>query len=277
VPELPEIETLRQDLEHEVVGRKVKAVEVKAARTVRRHRNRREFADRLVGRKLTAAGRRGSSLALALDSDELLVIHLGARGMLRKERSSAAAERHTDAAVSLATGGDLRVLGLGDDGELFVAAKAELEEPAAGQLAPIDPLTGAFTWQGFNARLLSRHAPLRALLNDESFVAGIGPVYADEILWASGLRWDRGSATLSAQEVRRLYRAIQEVLQEAVRDRGTSVGDHPYLDLHGKPGQFQAHLSVHGRQGQPCRRCRTPLACQPLERGATFYCPKCQS
>jgi formamidopyrimidine-DNA glycosylase len=276
VPELPEIETLRQDLEQEVVGRKVKAVEVKAARIVRRHRNRREFAERLVGRKVTTVARHGSGLALALDSDELLVLRLGAHGRLRKERSSAPPERHTDAVVTLSTGGDLRVVGLGEDGELFVAGKAELEEPA-GQLPPVDPLTGAFTWQGFNARLLSRHAPLRSLLGDESFIAGIGPLYADEILWASGLRWDRGSASLSAQEVRRLYRAIQEVLQEAVRERGTSVGEEPWLDLHGKRGGFQAHLNVHRRDGQPCRRCRTPLACQPLDLGATFYCPKCQS
>jgi formamidopyrimidine-DNA glycosylase len=109
-------------------------------------------------------------------------------------------------------------------------------------------------------------------------VAGIGPVYADEILWAGGLRWDRDSGSLTAQEVRRLHRAIQEVVQEAVRLRGVSVGDTPWLDLHGGKGEFEPQLAVYQREGQPCRRCRTPLVHERIQRAqTTYYCPKCQS
>ena len=114
-------------------------------------------------------------------------------------------------------------------------------------------------WQALGARLGARHERLRTLLIDPTFVAGIGPVYADEILWAGGLRWDRESDSLTAQEVRRLHRAIQEVVQEAVRLRGVSVGETPWLDLHGGKGEFEPQLSVYQRDGQPCRRCRTPL------------------
>ena len=95
----------------------------------------------------------------------------------------------------------------------------------------------------------------RTLLTDPTFVAGIGPVYSDEILWAGGLRWDRESDSLSAQEVRRLHRAIQ-VVREAVRLRGVSVGETPWLDLHGGK-EFEPQLSVYQREGQPCRPCRT--------------------
>jgi formamidopyrimidine-DNA glycosylase len=281
VPELPEVETLRLDLDKEVGGRKVKAVEVRAARVVRRHRNRKEFAERLVGRKLGTAARLGTLLLLALDGGPetaALVVDLGPGGRLLKQRSAAPVERQTDAVLSFAVGGDLRVLDLGEDGELFLAGQAELEELAGRWPGAIDPLADALAWQALGARLGARQERLRRLLTDPGFVAGIGPVYADEILWAGGLRWDRESDGLSAQEVRRLHRAIQEVVQEAVRLRGVSVGETPWLDLYGNKGEFEPQLCVYKQEGQPCRRCRTPLVHEPIDGGqTTYYCPKCQS
>jgi formamidopyrimidine-DNA glycosylase len=280
VPELPEVETLRHDLDKEVGGRRVKAVEVRAARVVRRHRNRKEFAGRLVGRKLGPASRLGTLLLLGLDTEEraALVVDLGEGGRLLKERSAAPVDKHTDAVVTFTVGGDLRALDLGEAGELFVAGEAELDELDERRRGALDPLADALTWQAFNARLESRQEGLRALLTDPTFVTGIGPVYADEVLWGSELRWDRPSGSLAAQEVRRLHRAIQEVMQEAVRLRGTSVGDAPWLDLRGNKGEYEPHLNVYQREGQPCRRCRTPLVRERARRAeTTYYCPKCQS
>jgi formamidopyrimidine-DNA glycosylase len=281
VPELPEIETLRGDLDKEVGGRKVKAVEVASARVVRRHRNRPEFTDRLVGRKLGACARLGSLLLLGLDGGPevaALVIDLGRAGRLLKQRSAAPVDRQTDAVLSFAVGGDLRVLDLGEDGELFLAGRAELAELADRWRGTIDPLADALAWQALGARLGARQERLRTLLTDPSFVAGIGPIYADEILWAGGLRWDRDSDGLSAQEVRRLHRAMQEVVQEAARLRGVSVGETPWLDLHGGKGEFEPQLSVYQREGQPCRRCRAPLVHERIPHDqTTYYCPKCQS
>ena len=281
MPELPEVETLRGDLDKEVGGRKVKSVEVRAARVVRRHRNRPEFTDRLVGRRLGTTARLGSLLVLGLDGGAdtaALVVDLGPGGRLLKQRSAAPVDRQTDAVLSFAVGGDLRVLELGGGGELFLAGRAELEELADRWQGPIDPLADALAWQALGARLGAHRERLRTLLTDPAFVAGIGPVYADEILWAGGLRWDRDSDGLSAQEVRRLHRAVQEVVQEAVRLRGASVGERPWLDLHGGKGEFEPQLCVYQREGQPCRRCRTPLVAEPIHPGqTTYYCPKCQS
>jgi formamidopyrimidine-DNA glycosylase len=281
VPELPEVETLRQDLDKEVGGRKVKATEVRAAKLVRRHRNRTEFSKRLVGRKLTTTARLGNLLLLGLDGGPetaALVVDLGPGGRILKQRSAAPVDRQTDVVVTFAVGGDLRVLDLGDDGELFLAGQADLDELAEHWHGVIDPLADALAWQALGSRLGTRPVRLRTLLTDPTFVAGIGPVYADEILWAGGLRWDRESDGLSAQEVRRLHRAIQEVVQEAVRLRGVSLGDTPWLDLHGNKGEFEPQLSVYQREGQPCRRCRTPLVHERINRGqTTYYCPKCQS
>ena len=281
MPELPEVETLRHDLDKEVAGRKVKAVEVRAARVVRRHRNRPEFAARLVGRKLGATVRLGSLLLIGLDGDPettALVVDLGPTGRLLRQRSAAPTDRQTDAVLSFTVGGDLRVLDLGEDGELFLAGQAEVDELANRWRGAIDPLADALAWQALGAQLGARQERLRALLTDPTFMAGIGTVYADEILWAGGLRWDRDSDSLTAQEVRRLHRAMQEVVQEAVRLRGVSVGESPWLDLHGNKGEFEPQLSVYQREGQPCRRCRTPLRLEPIEGGrTTYYCPKCQS
>ncbi|HEV8425925.1 MAG TPA: DNA-formamidopyrimidine glycosylase family protein [Actinomycetes bacterium] len=281
MPELPEVETLRHDLDKEVGGRKVKAVELRAARVVRRHRNRTEFTRRLVGRKLDTTARVGNLLLLRLDGapeTAALVIDLGPTGRLLKQRSAAPVDKQTDAVITFTVGGDLRALELGDHGELFLAGQVELEELDERWRGVIDPLADAVAWQALGARLGSRQERLRVLLTDPAFVAGIGPVYADEILWAGGLRWDRDSDGLSAQEVRRLHRAIQEVVQDAVRLRGVSLGETPWLDLQGNKGEFEPQLSVYQREGQPCRRCRTPLVHERIKRGeTTYYCPKCQS
>ncbi len=278
MPELPEVETLRTDLEGEIVGRKITDVEVKAARTVRRHRNRKEFGKRLLGQRLAAIERQGTYLVMELESGDALVAALGATGRLRRERSSAPVEPGTDAVVTFSVGGGLRVLDLPADGELFVAGgpgQGDLEEL---HRAAIDPLTDAFTWQSLAAGLLTEQARLRPLLVGGELIGGIGPVYADEIMWTGGLRWDREVNTLSPQEIRRLYRAIQEVLQDAVRLRGTSVGDHVWLDLHGNKGEYQNQLNAYQRAGQPCRRCRTPMVVEELdENDRTYFCPRCQS
>lgn len=278
MPELPEVETLRQDLDKEVVGRKITDVEVMAARTVRRHHNRKEFAKPLLAQRIAGVDRRGSHLVLPVGSGNALVVTLGASGRLRRERSSAAIEQGTGAVITFSTGGGLRVLHLPPDGELFVVAEAELDGLEGLRRAAIDPLTDAFTWPALGLGLGASPAKLRPLLTGGTLIAGIGPIYADEILWAGELRWERGSSGLSPQEVRRLYRAIQEVLQEAVRLRGTSLGEDLWLDLHGNKGEYQNQLNVYQLDGQPCRRCRTPLVVQRLdEEDRTYFCPRCQS
>ena len=111
---------------------------------------------------------------------------------------------------------------------------------------------------------------------DPEVVAGIGPIYSDEILWEAGLRYDRISSELSSQEIRRLFRALVETLHEAVKHRGTTVDDCPFVDLYGKPGDYQGELKVYGREGEPCRRCRAPIAKARFANRPLYYCDACQ-
>ena len=279
--ELPEVEVMRRDLEKDVVGRKVAEAEVRpsknAMRVIRRHTKRKEFSDRLVGRKFTKAERRGKYVLLHMDNGEVLVTHFGMSGQFVRANKRVPLPPHTHVVLTFAQGGDLRFVDPRTFGEMFVATTDELGKVKELQHLAIDPLDHVFTWQAFGAALAQRGTKMKQLLMDQKFVSGLGNIYSDEVLFAAGLRHDRASDSLPSQEVRRLYRAMQEVLQEAIRFRGTTLDDEAYLDLFGKPGEFQNELKVYGRAGLPCRRCRTPIEAVKIGGRNAYYCPQCQS
>jgi formamidopyrimidine-DNA glycosylase len=174
-------------------------------------------------------------------------------------------------------GGDLRFLDPRTFGEMFVTAADELGKVKELQHIAIDPLDQVFTWQTFQYLLAEKAAKMKQLLMDQKFISGLGNIYSDEVLFGAGLRYDRMSNALSSQEVRRLYRAIQETLQEAIKARGTTLDDEAYVDLFGKPGEYQHELKVYGRIGLPCRRCRTPIQSVKISQRNAYFCPQCQS
>jgi len=279
--ELPEVEVMRRDLEKDVVGRKVAGAEVRpsknAMRVIRRHGKRKEFTDRVVGRKFTKAERRGKYVLLHMDNGEVLVTHFGMSGQFVRATKRVPLPPHSHVVITFQQGGDLRFVDPRTFGEMFVATTDELGKVKELQHIAIDPLDHVFTWQAFGAALAQRASKMKQLLMDQKFVSGLGNIYSDEVLFAAGLRFDRMSDTLSSQEVRRLYRAMQEVLQEAIRFRGTTLEDEAYVDLFGKPGEFQNELKVYGRTGLPCRRCRTPVQAVKISGRNAYFCPQCQS
>jgi formamidopyrimidine-DNA glycosylase len=279
--ELPEVEVMRRDLEKDVVGRKVVEAEVRpsknAMRVIRRHAKRKEFSDLVVGRKFTKAERRGKYLLLHMDNGDVLVTHFGMSGQFVRANKRVALPPHTHVVLTFQQGGDLRFVDPRTFGEMFVATADELGKVKELQHLAIDPLDHVFTWQAFGSALAQRATKMKQLLMDQKFVSGLGNIYSDEVLFAAGLRYDRPSDSLSSQEVRRLYRAMQEVLQEAIRFRGTTLEDEAYLDLFGKPGEFQSELKVYGRAGLPCRRCRTPIQAVKISGRNAYFCPQCQS
>jgi formamidopyrimidine-DNA glycosylase len=279
--ELPEVEVVRRDLERDVVGRRVAAVEVRrmknTKRVIRRHKTPKEFRDRLVGHKVTRAERKGKYVLLHLDDGNVLVVHFGMSGRFLRGNKRLALDNHSHVIVTFQTGGDLRFVDPRTFGEMFVTAADDLGKVKELAHLAIDPLESMFTWQQFSGALANRASKLKPLLMDQQFVSGLGNIYSDEVLFAAGLRHDRASDELSAQEVRRLYRAIQETVQEAIRFRGTTLGDEAYVDLYGKPGEYQSELKVYGRRGEPCRRCRTPIEVVKYSGRNSFFCPQCQS
>lgn len=306
--ELPEVEILRRDLEKDVVGKRIKSVDVRphrnAMRAIRRHAKRKDFVDRLEGRKIAKVDRRGKFLLLQLEGGDVLVVHFGMSGQFARSTKRQVPTQHTHVVMEFTQGGDLRFVDprtfgqmfvtsadgsgnvkeldhMGPDalspGEVFVAEPEELEGLEEFAQMGMDPLEDNVPWQFFSQELSRRSTKLKSLLMDQRFVSGLGNIYSDEVLFAAGLRYDHLSDELSSQEVRRLYRSMREVLQEAIRFRGTTLADEAYVDLFGKPGEFQNELKVYGRRGLPCRRCRTPIESTKFQGRTTFYCPKCQS
>jgi formamidopyrimidine-DNA glycosylase len=163
-------------------------------------------------------------------------------------------------------------------GELFVSAAPVDGAPALPELSHLgfDPLEDVMSWEKFWVLLSSRKSGLKALLMDQEFVAGIGNMYADEILFAAGLRYDRQSNSLSSQEVRRLYRAMVETLAEAVKRRGSSLADEQYRDLFGEVGDYQDQHQAYDREGQACRRCRATIVRVKSGGRSTYFCDHCQ-
>lgn len=276
MPELPEVETIRHDLERELVGRRILAVGVTGARAARRHGPDDDLASHLEGRKVSSVGRRGKFLLLHLDGPDALVVHLGMSGQLLWTKTAREPRpKHTHATISFARGGELRYVDPRTFGELFAAPAVDGRVAELTHLG-FDPVVDAMSWTRFADMLSARHAKLKALLMDQRFVAGIGNLYADEILFEAGLRHDRSSSSLGSQEVRRLYRAMVETLQEAVRHRGSSLADRQYRDIFGALGSYQEHHKVYDREGKPCRRCRSPIARHRASGRSTFFCPSCQ-
>ena len=277
MPELPEVEVVRRDLEREVVGKRIKAVEVDGMRSVRRHHNRKQFINRLEGKRITGIERRGKYLLARLDDGDVLIIHLGMSGqLLRAKTARETRSKHTHVVITFTQGGQLRFVDPRTFGEMFVTEADALNKVSELNHLGIDPLENAMSWEQFGQLISQRHAKLKPLLMDQKFLAGIGNVYSDEILWGAGLRWDRMSDSLSSQEVRRLYRAMVETLQDAVKYRGSSLADEQYVDLFGKKGGYQEHHQVYARDGQACLRCRRDIVREKFGGRSTFYCPYCQ-
>lgn len=277
MPELPEVEVVRRDLEREVVGRRIKSVEVDGMRSVRRHHNRKQFISRLEGKKITAIDRRGKYILCRLDGDDVLIIHLGMSGQLIRAKSSRETRaKHTHVVITFQQGGQLRFVDPRTFGEMFVTEMDSLNKVTELSHLGIDALEAPMSWEQFGALLAQRHVRLKTLLMDQKFLAGVGNIYSDEILWGAGLRWDRMSDSLTSQEVRRLYRSLIETLQEAVKYRGSSLADEQYVDLFGKPGDYQHHHKVYAREGETCRRCRQEIVREKIGGRSTFYCPACQ-
>ncbi len=276
--ELPEVEVLRKDLEKEVVGKRIKDVLVQTAALVRPvHRNRPEFVKALEGHKIEGVRRRGRTLFVDLDEDRTWIIDAGDEGSLHRETSTEEPGGDTHLVVTFTIGGALHLSEPGDVTACTGVVPAE-EALAAAGVSPdaLDPLDDNPTWMEFGRFLHASGRQLKLVLTDPQLILGIGPVYSDEILWEAGLRHDRAADSLSTQEIRRLYRAMQEVIHTAMKQRGSSLDEVEADSAVDEEGGVAEHLRVYGRAGEPCIRCRKPILRTRIKKGVyTYHCEQC--
>jgi formamidopyrimidine-DNA glycosylase len=292
VPELPEVETVRDGLQRWVAGRTVASVEVRHPRAVRRHvAGGADLAARLTGCTIEAAARRGKYLWLPLagpngsraeSSSFCLVGHLGMSGQLLVRPPEAPEEKHLHVRVAFTDGGpelrfvDQRTFGgvLLDD---LVPAADRPDELVPAQIAHIarDPLDPHFDDLLFTTRLRRKDTELKRALLDQTLVSGIGNIYADESLWRARLHGARRTAALNRPAIAALLAEIRGVLQDALSAGGTSF-DALYVNVNGESGYFDRSLSVYGREGRPCTRCGTAIRRISFMNRSSFFCPTCQ-
>jgi formamidopyrimidine-DNA glycosylase len=275
VPELPEVETIRGQLAERLPGRAFSEVEVWDPRLVEPSTPE-QLAEEVVGRRVLAVGRRAKYLELALDSGDALVMHLRMTGQLYWTPGAPDPDLpYPRARFAFDDASTLVFCDLRRFGRVWVVP-ADLPDPGAywAARAGVEPLERGFTARRLAALLERRRAPVKAVLLDQTAVAGIGNMYADEALFGARIHPLRPADSLDQAEVRRLHRSIRDRLAAAVAAGGASIDR--YRDTLGQRGSMQDLLRVHLRRGQPCLRCRTEIRKTRVAGRGTYWCPRCQ-
>jgi len=270
MPELPEVETTRRGVAPHVVGRTIARLTVYDPRL--RWPVPPDLAKLAKGRRIDGVDRRSKYLLFRLGTDTLLV-HLGMTGSLRVYRTPPARRTHDHVDLVLDDGTLLRY----HDPRRF-GAMLWLTDPASGHplLAslgpePFDPsFDGAYLWKA----LRTRTAAIKLALMDNRVVVGVGNIYANEALFRAGIRPTTSARKVSRPRIARLVDEVRAVLSEAIAKGGSTLRD--YVDARGEPGYFQFAYFVYGREGEPCRVCKTPIRMRRLGARASFFCPTCQ-
>ncbi|HUY06378.1 MAG TPA: bifunctional DNA-formamidopyrimidine glycosylase/DNA-(apurinic or apyrimidinic site) lyase [Acidimicrobiales bacterium] len=277
MPELPEVETVRRQLEERVLGERIISVSVTGRRTIRRQ-PKEEFSARLASRTIVAARRWGKFLLVDLDGGEVLVIHLRMSGQLRLEEDpDNAPSAHTHVRLGLSSSRELRFVDPRTFGELFVADDLD-GRGLPREIAHLgcDPIVEELSGEALGRLCAHRRIALKTLLLDQRIVAGIGNIYGDEICHQARVRPTRPAGTLTKKEYSRVAAATRAILEQAICEQGSTLGDQRYRDLVGGLGTFQDHHEVYGRAGHACHRCGTTIRRQILAGRSAHYCPRCQ-
>jgi formamidopyrimidine-DNA glycosylase len=276
VPELPEVETVRQGLAKWVAGRTIAAAEVHHPRAIRRHLpGDTHFAAVLAGRTILDVSRRGKYLWMPLDSGDAILGHLGMSGQLLMRPADAPDETHLRVRITFTDGGpQLRFVDQRTFGGLSVSEGGAELPPEIAHIArdPMDPL---FDDEAFVAAVRRKHTEIKRALLDQTLISGVGNIYADEALWRARLHGARATDALTRPAVRRLLGHVRDVLGEAIGAGGTSF-DALYVNVNGQSGYFDRALNAYGREGEPCPRCGTPIRREQFMNRSSFGCPRCQ-
>jgi formamidopyrimidine-DNA glycosylase len=269
MPELPEVETIKNELSPHVVSHRITGVNLFWDRVVRQP-SVAEFGSGIIGQEITGIARRGKYLFFCLSSGDLLVIHLKMSGSLLLKPSSAPPEKFTRAIIYL---DNETAIVLRDPRKFGVMQLVKADNHIASKLGP-EPLEPDFTPRVLAQRLAKRKAPIKAILLDQCFIAGVGNMYADEALFAAAIHPLRPGNSLSSEEIERLHRAIQQVLWSAIGNKGASTDT--YFRPGGERGTAHFQFKVAHRRGKTCPVCDTPLQRLPIRNRGSYLCPKCQ-
>lgn len=273
MPELPEVETIRRELEPKLLGRRITGCGILRPDIIG-HPSPAAFRRGLTGRRITGVARRAKYLIIGLDSGRSLIFHLRLSGALIFKKTKAPELRHGRLIITMGKHelvfDEPRVLG-----RVYLLRPDERPPVLKGFFnLSHEPICREFDAAYFKNSVKHRKAPIKNLLLDQGICAGIGNIYADEALFRSGIRPSRRANTLTGREFGRLTKNLKQVLLDGIKHCGTTVSDYKRSD--GRAGNFQKLLNVYSREGGPCRVCGTPIIYMKIGNRGTRYCPKCQ-
>lgn len=274
MPELPEVETVRRSLLPVVLEKPIEKVEIPYPRILQ-HITVQDFQAQLLGRRFLDLTRRGKYLIFDLEGELELVAHLRMTGRLIYYSDSAIGRaKHTSAIFSFGSLGELRFEDVRKFGTLDLVKEGEYDQIKGLKELGVEPLSKEFTWQLLAEMTKGRSAKIKGLLLDQSKIAGLGNIYVDESLFLAKIHPERTAQSLKQAEIKRLHRAIQEVLAEAIEGQGTTLRD--YRTGYGREGSFQNKLQIYGKKGEKCPRCGVDLEHKKVAGRTSHYCPACQ-
>ena len=269
--ELPEVETMRRDLEREVVGCQIARVVIAQTRMLGTQ-DPEDLQTRVQTQSVLGVGRRGKFLLLHLTGDDTLLLHRGMTGNIFLRRPTDAPDAHLHLALTLDDGRELRLCDHRGFGEIRMLDSDGVDALDA-RLGP-EPLGEAFTPDYLVGQLARRTALIKALLLNQTIVAGLGNIYVDEALWAAQVHPGRRANTLDRCQSEAIHAAVVRVVADSIPRRGTTFSD--YKDLYGMPGGNAAFLKVFHRTGQPCPRCGEGIVLIRAAGRGSSICPRCQ-
>jgi formamidopyrimidine-DNA glycosylase len=281
MPELPEVETVRAGLSRWVVGRTIADVDSLHPRAIRRHLpGADDLAQRLAGRTVTSAERRGKYLWLPLDDGpECLIGHLGMSGQLLMLEPGSPDGPHLRGRLRFTDGGnELRFVDQRTFGGLHLdqlVADPPTSVPAGIAHIARDPLDNNFDDERWIVNARKRNTTIKRLLLDQGSISGVGNIYADEALWRAKLHGDRPTSKLTRAQLSLLLAELRAVFADALLAGGTSF-DSLYVNVNGESGYFDRSLNAYGREGEPCSRCGRPIARMKWMNRSSYFCPSCQ-
>jgi len=276
MPELPEVETTRRRVAPILVGARIATVDVRRDRMVRRQENPGDFVARLRDRRVGAMGRRGKFMLARLSGDLTWVTHLGMSGRLQVAERGRPEDPHTNVVIDLVSGPQIRFVDPRTFGFMAVYTPEELERSSIGGLGR-DALDDLPNPAELADLLEGRSAPIKALLLDQSLIAGLGNIYSDEVLHDAAISPHRPAGALGLDEVESLWASIRHILEAGLAAGGTSLDDLAYLLPDGRAGRYMARLEVYGRTAEACRRCETTIVASVVRGRTTHWCPACQT
>lgn len=273
MPELPEVETVRRGLTRLVQGATIDHVEVRYPKMVTPDRD--EFTAELIGRQIEAVDRRGKYLLFRFSGGVTMVSHLRMEGKYDVQPEGSPVTKHTHVIFHLTDDRELRYTDTRKFGRMQLVPTGEEGDrmPSLGKLGP-EPTEATLTL-AYMVRIFGKsHKVVKPFLLDQTKIAGLGNIYVDEVLWLSKINPLTPADELTRDQLASLRESIIAEMKMAIEGHGTTV--HSFSTAFGEAGQFQNHLHVYGREGEPCERCGTIIEKIKVAQRGTHFCPTCQ-